>query len=111
MVFANSLCYDFNIMNGLMTTIIGGVIVAIIVAIFNIGGTKHVSVHGLPVRKTGKWIIIISILMILGGLAWAGKNPSSPQGGFDLSNSGVIVAMYGLIMLVVGKVVAWFQKP
>lgn len=101
-------------MNNLLITIVGGVIVAIIVAWFGIGGTKHVTVHGSPVRKTGKWIILVSILMILGGLAWAGNN-TLPQGGVDFSKPGSIygltLAGYGVLAFIVGRIVAWFQKP
>jgi len=100
-------------MKELLFTIIGGVIVAIIVSWFGIGGTKHVSVHGSPIRKTGKWIIFFSVLMILGGLAWAGSNSPS-QGGFDWDKPGTLygltLAGYGVIAFIVGKIVAWFQR-
>ncbi len=100
-------------MSELLITIISGVIVAIIVAWFGIGGTKHVTIHGSPVRKTGKWIIFFSIIAIFGGLAWAGHY-SLPQGGLDFSKHGTVygiaLASFGLLALIVGKIVAWFQK-
>jgi len=100
-------------MEELIYKVIGGVLVAIITTIFGIGGTKRVVVHGSSVRKTGKWIIIVSVLMIIGGLAWAGSN-SPTQGGFDFSKPGTIygltLAGYGLIALIIGRIVAWFQR-
>lgn len=98
-------------MKELLFTVIGGVIVAIIVSWFGIGGTKHVSVHGTPVRKTGKWIIFVSVIMILWGLSWIGQTP----GGFDFDKTqtlyGLTLAGYGVIALVVGKIIIWFQRP
>lgn len=90
-------------MSQLIFTIIGGVITAIVVAWFGIGGTKRVVVHGTNVRRTGKWIILFSVVMILGGLAWAGSDPLSKVYGYTLAG-------YGLIALIIGKIVAWFQK-
>lgn len=94
-------------MKELVFTIISGVIVAIIVSWLGIGGTSHVSVHGSPVRKTGKWIIVLGVLMIIGGLAWAGRNSTS---GLPAIN-GYVLAGYGLIFFIAGKVVSWFQRP
>ena len=100
-------------MEQLIYTVIGGVLIAIISTILGIGGTKRVVIHGNPVRKTGKWIIIVSILMIFGGLAWAGSN-SPTQGGFDFSKPGTIYGLtltgYGVLAFIIGKIIAWFQK-
>ncbi len=101
-------------MNQLFITVIGGLIVAAIASWFGFGGSTKVTIHGgHRVKKTGKWIIIISVVMILGGLAWAGSG-SSAKGGLDFNNTktlyGLTLAGYGLIFFFVGKVVAWFQR-
>lgn len=90
-------------MSQLIFTIIGGIITAIIVAWFGIGGTTRVVVHGTKIRRSGKWIILFSILMILGGLAWAGSDPLYKIYGYTLAG-------YGALAYLVGRVVAWFQK-
>lgn len=102
-------------MSQLAVTVVGGLLVAIIAAWFGIGGTTKVAVHGgYKPKKTGKWIVIISVLMILGGLAWTGSG-SPTQGGFDLNRPqtlyGLTLAGYGLIFFFVGKIVVWFQRP
>ncbi len=100
-------------MEQLIYTVIGGVLIAIITTIFGIGKTTQVVVSGNKVKKTGKWIIIVSVLMILGGLSWAGSN-SPPQGGLDFSKPGTIygltLAGYGVWAFIVGRIVAWFQR-
>ena len=102
-------------MSQLLITVIGGLIVLILAAWLGIGGSTRVKVEGgHKVRKTGKLIIFISVLMILGGLAWAGSNAPA-QGGIDLSRSGMLygftLAGYGVLFFFVGKIVAWWQRP
>ena len=88
-------------MNELIITIVGGLVVAFLAWMFGIsGGKSKVVVQGIRVRRTGKWIILFSVLMILGGLAWAN---SSQVYGYTLAG-------YGVLFFLVGKVVAWFQK-
>ena len=100
-------------MEQLIYTVIGGVLVTLITAKLGIEGTKRVVVNGSPVRKTGKWIIVFSVIMMIGGLAWAGSN-SPTQGGFDFSKPGTIygltLASYGVLAFIIGRIVAWFQK-
>jgi hypothetical protein len=101
-------------MGQLFITIIGGLIVAAIASWFGFSGSTKVTIHGgHKVKKTGKWIILISVVMILSGLAWAGSG-SPAQGGLDFNKPvtlyGLTLAGYGLIFFFVGKVVAWFQK-
>lgn len=101
-------------MSSLIITVVGGLLVIIIASWFGLGGNTKVTVHGGgKVKKTGKWIIIISVVMILGGLVWAGSG-SPAQGGLDFNKPvtlyGLTLAGYGLIFFFVGKVVAWFQK-
>lgn len=90
-------------MSQLFYTILGGVITAIIVAIFGIGGTTRVVVHGTKINRSGKWIMFFSVIMIFGGLAWAGSSTSSQIYGYTLAG-------YGVIAFIVGKIVAFFQK-
>jgi len=101
-------------MSDLIITIIGGLVVIVIASWFGLGGNTKVTVHGGGrVKKTGKWIILISIAMIIGGLAWAGSN-SPAQGGFDFSQPGTVygltLAGYGVLFFIIGKIVAWFQR-
>lgn len=102
-------------MSQLFITVVGGLIVAIIAAWFGIGGTTRVAIQGgYKPKRTGKIIILISVCMILGGLAWAGS-ASPAQGGFNFNDPrtlyGITLAGYGLIFFFVGKIVAWFQRP
>lgn len=99
-------------MDQLLITIIGGVIVAIIATWLGISGSTRVVIEGTHVRKTGKWIILISAVMIFGGLIWMVN--SNPQGLNDCVRPpavyGFTLAGYGLIFFMIGKVVAWFQR-
>ncbi|TSC59600.1 MAG: hypothetical protein LiPW15_620 [Parcubacteria group bacterium LiPW_15] len=101
-------------MDQLFIQIVGGLIVAALAAWFGFGGTKRVIIHRAgPRRRTGKWIILISVPMIFGGLAWMGN--SNPQGFDDWIKPpavyGFTLAGYGVIFFVIGKIVAWFQRP
>ncbi len=99
-------------MSNLISTIIGGVIVAVIVAIMGINTNKVVISHGEKKKKTGRWIIFFSWCAIFGGLAWAG-NSASQHGGIDLNTPqtlyGLTLAGYGLLSLFVGNIVKFFQ--
>lgn len=99
-------------MDQLLIQVLGGVIVAIIAGWFGVGGTTRVVVHGTKVRRTGKWIIIISVVMIFIGLAWMGNgHPQSMDDWFKPPTVyGFTLALYGLLFFFIGKVVAWFQK-
>jgi len=102
-------------MEQLIITVVGGLLVLAIASWFGFGGSTKVTVHGGgKAKKTGKWIIIISVAMVLGGLAWAGSNAPA-GGGVDFSRPttiyGLTLAGYGLLFFFVGKIIAWFQKP
>jgi hypothetical protein len=97
-------------MKDLLFQIIGGLIVVLIAAWLGIGGTTKVVVHGGQVRKTGKWIILISVAMILGGLSWHDKLAPT-KSIFNFNDWGSLLFGYGILFLIVGKVVAWFQRP
>lgn len=97
-----------HIMNQLIINVIGGVIVGIILTIVGVNRKSKVIVRGTRIRRTGKWIIIFSTIAILLGLIWASKSGYS----FDKPQTlyGFTLSAYGVIGLVIGKIVAWFQK-
>ncbi len=92
-------------MDSLFSQIISGIIVAIILGWLGFGGTKRVVIHNEGrVRKTGKWIMIISGIAIFIGLAWAGSsNSTSWQPGHSL-------ALLAFFVFLLGKLIAWFQR-
>jgi hypothetical protein len=90
-------------MSQLIFTIIGGVITAVVVSWFGIGGTKRVVVHGTKVRRSGKWIIFFSVIAIIAGLSWAGSDPINQTYGYTLAG-------YGALAYITGRIIAWFQK-
>lgn len=101
-------------MGQMLIEISAGLAVLMIATWFGIGGTTKITLNGGRTRKSGKILILISLGMIIGGLAWASSN-SPIQGGFDFNKPGTIYGLtltgYGFILLILGKVVAWFQKP
>jgi hypothetical protein len=102
-------------MSQLFITVVGGLLVVIIAALFGFGGTTKVSVlDGGKVKKTGKWIIIISVVMFFIGLSLCKKSDPT-QWGFDLNIPstlyGVTIMLYAGLFFFVGKIVAWFQRP
>jgi hypothetical protein len=101
-------------MNELLISVVGGLLVIIIAATFGLGGTKVTVQGGGRIKKTGKWIIIISVVMFLFGLSLLKKNDPT-QWGFDLNIPstlyGVTIMLYSGLFFVVGKIIAWFQRP
>jgi hypothetical protein len=94
-------------MNELFIQVVGGVLVIVIASLFGFGGgSTHVVVGG-KVKKTGKWIIIISVVMILIGASMNGEKGINPN---ELT-AGTLIMIYGVIFFFVGKFVAWFQRP
>jgi len=97
-------------MSNLFINVIGGLIVVIIATWLGIGGSTKVIVQSNGrIKKTGKWIIIISVAMILSGLIWAGSN-SPVQGGFDLNKTGTVHGLtltgYGALLFFIGKIIS-----
>jgi hypothetical protein len=90
--------------SNLIITIVGGVAVLIIAACLGIGGTKYVVIHGSSVKKTGKWMMIMAVLIIFGGLHLASLNSTEQAGGWA-------IAILGLMFFGLGKFIAWFQRP
>lgn len=101
-------------MKDLIYPIITGVVVLLIGSWFNIGNTHNIQVRSGKVRKTGKWIMIISVAMAFAGLVLISQN-SPPQGGIDFHNwksgLGLLAIISGIIGYFIGKFIAWFQKP
>jgi hypothetical protein len=102
-------------MSQLLINVVAGLAVLILGAWLGLGGSTKVRIEGgHKVKKTGKLLILISVLMIIGGLAWAGSNAPA-QGGVDLNIPGMLygftLAGYGALLLIVGKIVAWWQRP
>lgn len=100
-------------MNQLIITVLGGLAVVSIASLMGISDKVNITVRGGKVRKTGKWIIIFSILMILSGLYLCSQH-SLPQGGYDLNAIetiyGITLIGYGVIAFGIGKFITWFQK-
>ena len=106
------LCYYRHIMSQLIATIVGGLIVAILISWFGIGSTKVV-VQGSKLSKTGKKIILTSVVMIILGVILLGQHPL-PRGGLDLTQGstliGIALGECGFLLLIIGKVVVWYQR-
>ena len=90
-------------MRELFFTILGGVITAVIVGWLGLGKSKTVVIQGVKVKKTGKWMIIVSVVMILFGLFIASKGESMIPVGWG-------IVFYGFILSFIGGIVAWFQR-
>ncbi len=98
----------------LLITVVGGLLVTIIAAWLGLGGTTKVTIRGGgKIKKTGKWIILISVVMFFVGLSLCRKSDPT-QWGFDLNIPstlyGVTIILYSGLFFLVGKVVAWFQR-
>lgn len=94
-------------MSDLMIQVIAGVIVAIIVSLVGIGHRVKIS-HGNTSPKTGKKIMILSVVAIFVGAYYGGQN------GWDMESTqsviGATIAGYGFLFFIIGKVVAWYQS-
>ena len=99
-------------MSQLLVTVVGGLIVAILIACFGIGSTK-VIIQGSKLSKTGKKIILTSVVMIILGVILLGQHPL-PRGGYDLTQNstiyGIALLVSGFLLFIIGRAVAWYQK-
>lgn len=93
-------------MNEFFSQIAIGIIVAIILGWLGFGGSKKVIVNNSKSHKLGKWIMIISVIIMIIGLNWAGKQ--SPT--INTIAPGYSVAILGGFFFLIGKVIAWFQR-
>lgn len=94
-------------MSDLMIQVVAGIIVAIIVSLIGIGHHVRVS-QSTTIPKTGKKIILLSVVAILVGAYYGG------QSGWDMDTTqgivGATIAGYGVLFFFIGKVVAWYQR-
>ncbi|OGF19336.1 hypothetical protein A3I35_03045 [Candidatus Falkowbacteria bacterium RIFCSPLOWO2_02_FULL_45_15] len=103
------------IISNLIVTIISGLVVAAMIYWFGIGGgkTSVVQIQGAKIRKTGKWIILISALIIALGIKLL-VDSVSPGEKIDYSNMDSIYAFgvfsLGVMLFIAGKVITWFQR-
>lgn len=100
-------------MENFVITVAGGLTVLVLAKLLGLsGGSKfHVVTHGATkVKKTGKWMMVVGALMIIGGLALAGYqiNSSDPLSLYQYM--GYTITGYGLLIHIVGRVVSWFQS-
>jgi len=94
-------------MSPLLISILGGLAVLIIGNWLGFGSSTRVTIHGAgKVRKTGKWIMIVSWIVIFTGLAWGGKD--TPIKGQIAPGYGL--AILGGFMYIIGRFIAWFQR-
>ncbi len=94
-------------MSNLVITIIGGLIVAILASWLGLGGSTTVRIRsGVRTSRTGKNIMIFSIIIILGGLIWASKT-TQPSGTFTAGHG---LAICGVFIFLIGKLIAWYQR-
>ncbi|MFA5935068.1 MAG: hypothetical protein WC827_04240 [Candidatus Paceibacterota bacterium] len=100
-------------MSQLLIDIIGGLAVVIIAAWFGLGVSTKITIQGgHKVKRTGKWIIIISVIMFFVGISLCKKGDSTLW-GYDMSNPstvcGVTIMLYSVLFFFVGKTITWFQ--
>lgn len=101
-------------MSEIVKEIIINIITATAVGLLGIGAYKVVVVHKHErTHRGGKKTMIVGFLMIIGGLFWASQSNTSGVGiNFSEPKTiyGLTLAGYGLIIFVIGKVVAWYQR-
>jgi len=100
-------------MQGFLVAVASAVVAGGILWLLGVGRGVKVSVHGSDAKKTGKRMVLIAWAMIIGG-AILGVQNALPQGGWDMSKATSIYSLglieIGVILLVIGSIVAWFQK-
>ena len=95
-------------MKELAITVVGGILVIVIASALGIGKSTVTIKNSHGSSKLGKWLILLGVLMIIGGIAWAGNHPI-PQGS-TFTNTGHNIAIWGGLFFVVGWIINWFQK-
>lgn len=98
-----------SFITGVSITVVAGIILWII----GIGRGVKVSVHGNHAKKTGKTMVLIAWAMMILGVCLGGLH-TLPHGGWDMSQSSSIYGLASLelggILLIIGSLVAWYQK-
>ncbi len=100
-------------MSDLIIQVTGRVIVAVLIAWIGIGRkVKIVHSQGVQAKKTGKWMIVISVIMIMLGIILF--DSASFEKGINFNNPkelySISLLTFGIILLIIGKIVAWFQR-
>lgn len=93
-------------MSDLMIQIAAGLIVILIAGWLGLGG-KTITIQSSSTKKTGKKMILVAwVLIILGLYLGAGANwdTETARAGAGISSLG-----FGFLLLIVGRVVAWYQ--
>jgi CHASE2 domain-containing sensor protein len=71
-------------------------------------------IGGLVVNKKWKWVIAISWIMIIGGLGLFGANNGQLTNA-QVNNTSAMIGLdlfgIGIIVLVIGKIGSWFNRP
>ena len=98
---------------GLVVTVLGGVIVAIIVAKFGIAPKHQVVVTHAYGRPSGgrvwKWVMTLGVVIIFAGLVYAGTQASGAginQGMY----AGYGMSFFGLLIWAGGKFARWIAR-
>jgi len=93
-------------MNGIFTQVIGGIVLAVILRWLGLNNSSRVIANNRN-RKTGKWIMVISGIIIYIGLIWGGKEQINYHGTIA---PGYGLAITGLFTFYIGKFIAWWQR-
>lgn len=94
-------------MNDLVVQIVAGLIVILIAGWLGLGG-KTITIQSNTTKKTGKKMILIAWVLIFLGLYLGGS------GNWDLetvkAGAGASSLILGFLLLIFGRIVAWFQS-
>lgn len=101
-------------MSGFLIGVAGTVVAGVILWAMGIGRGVSVRVHGGgQQRRTGKKMVLIAWAMIILGVILGGQH-ALPQGGWNLHDTQTLLGLglveIGGIVLIIGSIVAWFQK-
>ena len=100
-------------MSELIIQIISGVIAAMLIAWFGIGKNKTtvIQTQGIKVNKTGKWMMIIGVIMVIWGIILFGSIDHSLAGAKNPNEFYFLALMvFGGLIFAIGKFINWFQK-
>lgn len=94
-------------MSNLVITIIGGLVVAILASWLGLGGSTTVRIRGgARSSRTGKNIMIFSVIIVFAGLMWASKT-TQPSETFTAGHG---LAICGVFLFLIGRIIAWYQR-
>jgi len=77
------------------------------------GSTKVRFEGGHKARRPGKLLILISVIMIVGGLPGPVVMLQLKAGSIEHTRNALCITLtgYGILLLIIGKAVAWWQRP